>query len=223
MKTLADIPNIEGARVLLRADFNVPIKNGVVVDDFRIRAALPTIGYLRSRGAKILIASHLEVVDGEKATLEPIIPVLAKLGIEASFVRDYRAAPGLLDGAKGGDCFLLENLRDRDGEKKDDPAFAKELASLADIYVNDAFPVCHREHASIVGVPRYIPGYAGLQMQKEVENLSKAFSPSHPFLFVLGGAKFATKMPLLKKFLGLADSVFVGGALANDLLKAKGY
>jgi phosphoglycerate kinase len=117
----------------------------------------------------------------------------------------------------------MENLRFFEGEKKNDPKFAKELASLADIYVNDAFPVCHREHASIVGVPKLLPSYVGFQLEKEVANLSRAFNPAHPFLFILGGAKFETKLPLLAKFLDIADQIFVGGALANDLFKAKGF
>ena len=223
MKTLADIPNLKGVKVFLRADFNVPIKNGAVMDDFRIRAALPTIEYLCSRGARLVIASHIEVPEGEKSTLEPVAGVLAKLGTTGTFVRDYRKAYEASESLKDGECILLENLRTWDGEKKNDPKFAEELASLADIYVNDAFPVSHREHASVVGVPKLLPGYAGLQFQKEVENLSRAFNPSHPFLFILGGAKFDTKMPLLTKFLNIADSIYIGGAIANDFFRAKGY
>jgi phosphoglycerate kinase len=124
---------------------------------------------------------------------------------------------------KNGDCVLLENLRFDDGEKKNDPKFAQALASLGDIYVNDAFSVCHRSHASVVGVPKLMPSYAGFQLEKEVANLSKAFSPSHPFLFILGGAKFETKLPLIEKFIEIADHVFVGGALATDFFKIKGY
>jgi phosphoglycerate kinase len=118
---------------------------------------------------------------------------------------------------------LLENLRFDEGEKKNDPKFAKALASLGDIYVNDAFSVSHRSHASVVGIPALLPSYAGFQLEREVTNLSKAFSPSHPFLFILGGAKFDTKLPLLSKFIKIADWVFVGGALATDIFKAKGY
>ena len=223
MKTLAQIPNLEGVKVFLRADFNVQIKNGAVVDDFRVRAALPTIEFLRSRGARLIIASHLEVKEGEKATLEPVAAVLTKLGVPVTFVKDYKKAYAMGENLANGGCILLENLRTWEGEKKNDPAFARELASLADIYVNDAFPVCHRAHASVVGIPTFIPGYAGLQIQKEVENLSKAFNPAHPFLFILGGAKFETKMPLIQKFSASADALFIGGAIANDFYKAKGY
>ena len=224
MKTLRDIENLQGVRVFLRAAFDVPVKNGVVVDDYRIKAAMPTIEYLRSRGAKVILASHIEVVEGEKPTLEPVAVVLKRLGVPVIFIRDYKKAFDIIENQlKDGECVLLENLRTWDGEKANDPKFAKALASLSDVYVDDAFSVCHREHASIVGVPQFIPGYAGLQIEKEVENLSKAFNPTHPFLFILGGAKFETKMPLLNKFLGIADTIFVGGALSNDFFKAKGY
>jgi phosphoglycerate kinase len=223
MKTLGDITHLEGVRVLLRADFNVPVKGGQVMDDFRIRAALPTIKFLRTHGARVVIASHLEVLRGEQPTLAPVAEALKKLAVPVSFAPDIAHAREMSAALHPGECVLLENLRTWEGEKKNDPAFAAELASLADIYVNDAFPVSHREHASIVGVPKIIPGYAGLQMEKESSNLSRAFHADHPFLFIIGGAKFETKMPLIEKFLGLADTVFVGGALANDLLKAKGY
>ncbi|HEX7724802.1 MAG TPA: phosphoglycerate kinase [Candidatus Paceibacterota bacterium] len=223
MKTLTDIKNLKGVKVFLRADFNVPVQGGKVMDDFRIKAAVPTIDALRKGGARVIIASHLEVLEGEKATLEPVAEVLKKLGVPVTFVGDYAKAAAAADALKDGECILLENLRVNEGEKKNDPEFAKMLASLAQIYVNDAFPVSHRKHASVVGVPKLIPGYAGLQIQKEVENLSQAFNPSHPFLFVLGGAKFDTKMPLIEKFSGLADTIFIGGAIANDFFKAKGY
>lgn len=223
MRTLTDIPNLRGVKVFLRVDFNLPIKNGVVADDFRIKAIWPTIEYLKSRGAKIIIASHLEVLDGESATLAPVADVLKKKGLSVTFIKDYRKALTAIESLKDGECILLENLRDWDGEKANDQKFARELASLADIYVNDAFPVSHREHASIVGIPKYIPGYAGLQMEKEVAHLSKAFEPVHPFLFILGGAKFATKMPLITRFADTADTIFVGGAIANDFFKAQGH
>ena len=224
MKTLKDIEYLSGVKVLVRVDFNVPIKNGVVVEDFRIKASLPTIDFLIGKGAKVILMSHLEAADGTNPSLSPAADRLKKLGKEVIFIKDFNKAYDVVnEQLKGGSCALLENLRYFEGEKKNDPQFAKELASLADIYVNDAFSASHREHASIVGVPKLLPSYAGIQMEREVAALSKAFNPSHPFLFILGGAKFDTKLPLLEKFLVLADSVFVGGALANDLLKAKGY
>jgi len=224
MKTLKDIEYLSGVKVLVRVDFNVPIKNGVVVEDFRVRAALPTIDFLVGKGAKVILMSHLEASDGTNPSLAPVADCLKKLGKEVMFIKDFNRAHDVInEQLKGGSCALLENLRYFDGEKKNDAKFANELASLGDIYVNDAFSVCHREHASVVGVPKFLPSYAGLQLEKEVANLSRAFNPAHPFLFILGGAKFDTKLPLLDKFLNIADSIFVGGALANDLLKTKGY
>jgi phosphoglycerate kinase len=124
---------------------------------------------------------------------------------------------------KKGDIVLLENLRRETGEKKNSPSFARALSRYGEIYVNEAFSVSHREHASIIGITKYLPGYAGLQFMLEVENLSKAFNPAHPFLFILGGAKFDTKIPLIKKYLRSADNIFIGGAIANDFFRAKGY
>ncbi len=223
LKTIRDITHIKGVKILVRVDFNVPIRNGAVADDIRIRAALETVNFLREKGAKLILISHIEVGEGEKATLEPVSKRLGKLDVPVTFLKKYDKALETIEGMKDGDCLLLENLRMYDGEKKNDPKFAKELASLADIYVNDAFSVSHREHASVVGVPKLLPSYAGLQLEREVVNISKAFNPAHPFLFILGGAKFGTKLPLLVKFMQSAEWVFVGGALANDFYKAKGF
>lgn len=223
MKTLNDIPHLEGVRVLLRADFNVPVRNGTVADPFRIASTLPTIDFLVRKGAKLVIVSHLESIDGGNDSLLPIAQELARLGRPVTFIRDWKQARGTIEGMPDGSCLLLENIRLFEGEKKNDPAFAAELASLADIYVNDAFSVSHREHASIVGVPKLLPSYAGFQLEKEISSLSRAFAPEHPFLFILGGAKFETKLPLLTRFLELADRIFVGGALANDIYRARGY
>ncbi len=224
MQTIRDIQTFEGVKILVRVDFNVPIKNGAIADDIRIRAALPTINFLLKKGARLVLISHLEVLEGEKATLEPAAKRLGELGVPVTFIKDYaKALPLANHELQNGSCLLLENLRFFEGEKKNDPKFAKELASLADIYVNDAFSVSHREHASIVGIPKLLPSYAGLQLESEVANISRAFHPDRPFLFILGGAKFATKLPLLLRFIENADAVFIGGALANDFLKAKGY
>ncbi len=225
MKTLRDIEHLEGVKVLVRVDFNVPITGGVVGDDFRIQAALPTINFLTSKKAKVILVSHAESSDGSNDSLEPIAVHLGKLGQKVTFIHNIKDAFGVIEHTmKNGDCILLENLRMYgDGEKKNDPKFSQELASLGDIYVNEAFPVSHRSHASIVGVPDFLRGYAGVQFEKEVLHLSKAFNPPHPFVFILGGAKFDTKIPLIQKFMDTADTVFIGGALANDLLKAKGH
>lgn len=223
MKTIRDIEYVEGVKVLVRADFNVPIKDGEVVDDFRIRAALPTIKFLKEKGAKVILLSHLESNEGKNLKLKPVADCLKKLGVMTSGAERYaHISDYIQNGLKNGECVLLENVRLFAGEKTNDPKFAKELASLADVYVNEAFSVSHRSHASIVGIPKFLPSYAGLQFEKEVLHLSKAFTPGHPFVFVLGGAKFDTKLPLIARFSTIADIIFLGGALGNDALLAKG-
>ena len=195
MRNIRELHDIAGKRALVRVDWNVPIENGQVVDDFRIRKSLPTIELLQKAGAEVTLCTHLEPEDSSVEPLVKFVPTGVK---------------------------LLPNLRSDSREKGNDDSFAKELASGADIYVNEAFSASHREHASIVLVPKLIPSFAGLQFAEEVENLSKAFKPKHPFFFVLGGAKFETKLPLLKKFIEVADKVFIGGALANDFFKSRG-
>jgi len=224
MKSIKELKSLAGKKVILRADFNVPIKNGVILDDFRIKKVIPTILYLQEKGAKVIILSHL----GEDGS-ESLAPVAAKIKkLVKNF--DFIATPIFSDetekrinNLKNGEVVLLENLRRETGEKKNSPSFARALSRYGEIFVNDAFSVSHREHASIVGITKYLPGYAGFQFMTEIENLSKVFTPSHPFLFILGGAKFETKIPLVKKFLRAADHIFIGGAIANDFFKAKGY
>ncbi len=233
MKTIRDIEYFEGVKVLVRADFNVPIKNNVVVDDYRIRVALPTIDFLKTKGAVVILVSHLESIDGDNPSLEPVAKCLEKLGQKIILIKDFKNAhdiieasihdAGSADSESVRKVFLLENLRFSEGEKSNNIKFSEALASLADIYVNEAFSVSHRAHASIVGVPQFLPSYAGLRFEMEVEHLSRAFNPVHPFLFVLGGAKFDTKLPLIERFSKIADTIFLGGALGNDALVAKGY
>ncbi len=225
-RSLTDMGDVRGKRVLLRLDLNVPLKDGVVFDDFRIRKSLPTIEWLRERGARIICISHCEGKGegGAPTTLRPVAEYL-KQTLPVSFVETYvdDATHALVDGLKDGEMLLLENLRIYAGEKENDLAFVQSLAGLADVYVNEAFSVSHREHASVVGIPQYLPSVAGFLFQSEVEHLSKAFSPAHPFTFILGGAKFETKIPLITKFVGIADTVCVGGALANNFFKEAGY
>jgi len=224
MKTLDKAKISAGTRVLLRADFNVSIRNGEVVDDFRVRKALPTLDFLKKKGANVVIISHIENAEGVKGepTLQPVAETLNKLGFPCEFLGTIEEAARR--SLKLGSGFILvENIRNYPGEKANDPIFAAKLAALGDMYVNDAFSVSHRAHASIVGVPKLLPHFAGLQFALEVENISKAFKPSHPFLFILGGAKFDTKLPLVQRFLDKADDIFIGGALANDFFKAKGF
>lgn len=221
MRNIKQIKNLKGKRVLVRVDFNLPISNGKVEDDFRIEKALPTIQYLKKKGAKVIVITHLGK-GGD--TLDLVAKTLHK-HIAVKFVP--RVLGNLVERAvaemQNGDVILLENLRNDPGEKNCDKTFAETLASYGDVYVNEAFPVSHRGDASIVMLPKLLPAYAGLQMEAEVKNLSKALKPKHPFLLILGGAKFSTKMPLIKKYLKTADGVFIGGALLNDFLKAEGY
>ncbi len=218
MRSISKIKSLIGKTVLLRTDFNVPIVNGKIVDDFRIRVALPTIKLLKQKGANVIIISHSDL-NNDKQSLAPVAKVLGKY-LKVRFVKTL---PNELE-LKKGEIVLLENIRRNKGEMKNDPKFAKKLASLGELYVNDAFPVSHREHASIVGIPKYLPSFAGLQLEKEITHLSKLIKkPAKPFLVIIGGAKFGTKLPLIKRFIKNADHVFVGGALANDFLKLAGF
>jgi phosphoglycerate kinase len=227
-KTIRDI-DVKGKKILVRVDFNVPIKDGKVVDDTRIRAALPTIQYLMSHEAAVILCSHLGRPKGQRLpelSLRPVADRLSELlekpvafvedciGTE---VRDAVTALGL------GKVLLLENTRFHPEETKNDPAFAAELASLADIYVNDAFGTAHRAHASSEGVAHHLPAVAGFLMEKELNFLGKALSdPEHPFIALLGGAKVSDKIGVVKSLLERADTLLIGGGMANTFLAAQG-
>jgi len=216
MKYIRDIVDVQTKRVFLRLDLNVPVTNGAVSDDFRIKKSFETIDFLRKAGASIVMGSHFE---GEGGSLLPVYEYLKARYGDVSFVSDF--FPQTPDFSSGK-MFLLENLRKYEGEKANSPLFAKHLASFTDVYVNEAFPSAHRAHASIVGIPEYIPGFAGFKFEEEIKNLSRAFNPEHPFLFILGGAKFETKIPLVKKFFEMVDTMFIGGAIANDFFRTQG-
>jgi len=214
--------DLKGKVVLLRLDLNMPIADGVVANEYRIDASMPTINFLRESGAKVIIIAHIE--SKQTDTLRIVFPVIKKRFENARFCDDIFSdtTKEVVAKMQEADVVLFENLRKWEGEKVNDVEFVKQIADYADLYVNDAFSVCHREHASVVGIPQYIPGYAGLNIQKEAKALSKTFNPEYPFLFIIGGAKFETKLPLLRKFVDVADTVYVGGALANDIYKARG-
>jgi phosphoglycerate kinase len=223
MRTVRDIQILEKIPVLVRAALNVPVANGVVTNSFRLRKALPTIEYLQQHRARVVLIGHI----GEKGTetLQPVFEAMKE------FIPDIKFCP-VSTGAEAraavrallpGDVLMMENLRRNAGETKNDKVFAAELAELADIFVEDSFDVCHREHASVVGVAEILPSYAGLQVEEEVRELSKGLTPQHPGLAIIGGAKFGTKEPVLKKLLTAYDRVFVGGALGNDFVQASGY
>lgn len=218
-KTLKDLPDIGGVPVLVRLDLNVPVQNGRVMDDYRLKKSLPTISFLRQKGAKIVILSHIE---GGTDSLKPIFDQLKK-STPISFCQDVlKSGQEAVASLKDSEVLLCENLRMYEGEKNNDQEFAKKLAALGKFFVNDAFPVSHRAHASIVSLPKFLPSFAGLQFEEEVKNLSMCFNPPHPFLFILGGAKFETKLPLVQKFLPLADKIIIGGAVATDIMRAQG-
>ncbi|HRH24555.1 MAG TPA: phosphoglycerate kinase [Candidatus Paceibacterota bacterium] len=223
MRSVRDIKVLENIPVLLRTSLNAPIENGVVTNAFRLKSALPTIQYLRERHARVVLISHISGKGTE--TLEPMYEAMKQWLPDIAFcpvATGAQARAAVRDLLPGG-VLMLENLRRNVGEEKNDGEFAKELAELADVFVQDSFDVCHREHASVVGVPGLLPSYAGLTLEQEVKELTKALKPKHPAVAIIGGAKFSTKEPVLKKLLKTYDHVFVGGALANDFLKAKGY
>ncbi|MFA5744636.1 MAG: phosphoglycerate kinase [Candidatus Paceibacterota bacterium] len=222
MRSVRDIQIFENVPIVVRAALNVPIKNGEVANDYRLRRALPTIKFLSERGAKVILISHI----GEKGTetLAPVAQALGKLISGVSFSpetigTDARAA---IRSLAPGQIIVLENLRRHAGERENSRAFARELAALGDIFVEDSFDTCHRMHASTVGVPEILPSYAGLLLEDEMRELSQALTPKCPSLAVIGGMKFSTKETVLTRLLTLYDHVFVGGALANTFLKVSG-
>ena len=217
---------LSGATALVRVDFNEPMEparraggRGKIKDSFRIRSIAPTIKDLVKRGARVVLVAHLEdSVTKKQLSLKPHSAQISKIiGIPLEFSKTYSKK-----AVSVAPAVLLENVRFQKGETANDINFARRLASLGDIYVNEAFSVSHRAHASIVGVTKFLPSYTGPLFQKEVTALSEALKPKHPFLLIIGGAKFSTKIALLKSFLPKVDAVFIGGALANTFLLAHG-
>ncbi len=228
-KTIRDI-DVKGKRVLVRVDFNVPVKDGVVGDDTRIRGAIPTLDALLKGGAALILCSHLgRPKDGPdpKYTLKPVAAYLGKLMKKnVAFAEDCIGpkAEAAAKALKPGEVLLLENTRFHPEEEKNDASMAKQLAALADIYVNDAFGSAHRAHASTEGVAKFLPAVAGLLMEKEIQYLGAAVAnPAKPFVAILGGAKISDKIGVIKNLLTKADTILIGGGMANTFFKAEGY
>jgi phosphoglycerate kinase len=228
-RTLDQAGDVQGKAALVRVDFNVPMQDGRVTDDTRLRAALPTIEKLRKAGAKVVLLAHFDRPKGERVpemSLKPVVEPLSKLlGAPVGFADDCTGEPAqaAIDAMKPGDVLLLENLRYHAGEEKNDETFVKDLASLGDFYVNDAFSAAHRAHGSTEGIARALPAYAGESMRRELEALDKALgNPQRPVLGIVGGSKVSTKLDLLKNLVGKLDMLAIGGGMANTFLFAQG-
>lgn len=228
-KTVEDI-DVKGKKCLVRCDFNVPVKDGVITDDKRIREAMKTIRYLVDHGAKVILCSHMGKPKGEfneKYSLKPVAKRISELlGKEVYMCKDVIGEDAKSHAAalNDGDVMLLENTRFHAGEEKNDPEYSKELASMAEIFVNDAFGTAHRAHASTAGVTAYLPAVCGYLIQKEIEIMGKALeAPERPFVAILGGAKIADKLNVINNLLEKCDTLVIGGGMAFTFLKAMGY
>lgn len=228
MRVLQDF-NFKNKTVLVRVDFNVPIEKGKVLDNSRIKAAIPTINYLVKKNAKVLLLSHLGQPKGNRIQKLSLVPVSQELSnLLKKPVKQLKdcVSPFIIaqiESMKSGEVVLLENVRFYKEEEKNDTLFAKKLASLADMYVNDAFSVCHRKHASIVQLPKLMPSCAGFQLQKEIEELKKVLNPKKPFVVLLGGAKVSDKLALIENLAKKTDKILIGGAMVFPFLKLKGF
>lgn len=220
-QTIDSLKNLLAKRVILRLDLNVPIRGNDIVDTYRIDSSFATIDFLVERGAVVIILSHL---GRSGASLKVVEEYLSKK-YKTFFIKDPFTSEFVSKSknANPGTVFVLENIRNWPEEEANDESFAKKLEEFGDIYVNDAFSVSHRKHASVFALPKLMDSYAGFQFDKEIVNLSKLFKPQKPFILFLGGAKVETKLPLLKSFIDIADKIFVGGVIANDFYKALGY
>ncbi|MCR4274708.1 MAG: phosphoglycerate kinase [Candidatus Campbellbacteria bacterium] len=221
LKSITEAPISLGDRVLVRGNLNVPIEHGVIADTSRVLGNLPTLRFLKSKGAKVILIGHLSV-EGE--SLKTVAGVLAQ-HIPVSFLTNPFNSEGkeVLKKMADGDIVCIENIRQFPEEEKNDVDFAKKLAGLADMFVNDDFTSAHRAHASVVGVPKLIPSYMGLEFAEEYTHLSQAFNPQHPSVLIVGGAKPETKLPLITALAPHMDTVFVFGVSGNSLLRAKGF
>ncbi len=222
LKLITEVEALRGKTVIVRSSCNVPLVDGKVRNSFRLRRAIPTLKYLSEQGARVIVISHIG--RDKEETLKPVFDELSQT-IPMKWGGNI-SDPGfasLKNKMRDGEIIFCENLRQNIGEEENNQDLVNLIASYGDIYVNDAFAEAHRDHASTLGLAEALPAYAGITLAEEVTELQKVMQPKHPSLFLLGGAKFETKMPLVEKYLKLYDFVFVGGALANDMLKARGF
>ncbi|MFC3799296.1 phosphoglycerate kinase [Cohnella sp. GCM10012308] len=228
-KSVRDV-NVSGLKVFVRVDFNVPVENGAITDDTRIRETLPTIKYLIENGAKVILASHFGRPKGEVVEELRLTPVAARLSellgkpvvkADEAVGADVQAK---VDALQNGDVLLLENVRFYPGEEKNDPELAKQFAALADLFVNDAFGAAHRAHASTEGIAHHLPAVSGLLMEKELDVLGKALNdPERPFTAIVGGSKVKDKIDVIDKMIEIADNIIIGGGISYTFFKSQGY
>jgi len=232
VKSIKQAKNISGQTVFLRVDFNVPMKKGQVLDSTKMQQSLEDINYLMDKGCKVIIATHLGRPEGRRNMAYSVKPLIKLLStalerpikyIDGTGAKNLSAAAKTIKALKPGALVFLENLRFNREEQKNDLAYAKKLAALADVYVNDAFAVCHRAEASVVAIKKYLPSYSGLLLEKEIINLNKVLQPKKPMIAIVGGIKIETKLALLKKLSKTSSKILLGSALAANFLAAKGY
>ncbi|MEK0312245.1 phosphoglycerate kinase [Cohnella sp. 56] len=228
-KSVRDV-NVSGQKVFVRVDFNVPLENGAITDDTRIRETLPTVKYLIENGAKVILASHLGRPKGEVVEELRLTPVAARLSelLGKPVVKTDEAVgadvQAKVDALQNGDVLLLENVRFYPGEEKNDPELAKQFAALADLFVNDAFGAAHRAHASTEGIAHHLPAVSGLLMEKELDVLGKALNdPDRPFTAIIGGSKVKDKIDVIDKMIEIADNIIIGGGISYTFFKSQGY
>ncbi|MCK5416418.1 phosphoglycerate kinase [Candidatus Parcubacteria bacterium] len=229
IKSIKNFKKLKGKKILVRVDFNVPIRNGKVKDEYKIVRHLPTIRFLQRHNCKIILMSHLgRPISGVRDDNLSLLPVIKRLG--EILDKDIKLIIGFdefKDGSEigrmeDGDIVMFENLRFNEGEKENSSIFAKKLTKFADIYVNDAFAVSHRAHASVAVIKNYLPSYAGLLLEKEIKNLAKVLKPKNPLVVIIGGVKLKTKLALIENFSKKADKMLIGGAMANNFFVAHG-
>lgn len=230
VKSILNVKNLYGKKIFLRIDFNAPIKNGIVLDDYKIRQQLETIKYLVKNHCRIILVTHLSgTVPGKYEKKYSVLPIASALGrllnCKVAIIKGLNDIESgkKISKMKYGEIIMLENIRFEKGEEKNDLKLAKKLANLADIYINEAFAVSHRSHASLCSIKKYLPSYAGIMLEKEILNLNKVLAPKRPLITIIGGSKISTKISLVKNLEKKSSHILIGGALANNFLSARGY